>query len=337
MTEKKKSTAIAKQGDSSDNLIAQFHAKTMEIWKDEKAIREMFCKDLSEIEFKYFISLGVMFGANPFAGEIWPVKYDKNKPASIFLGRNFKRRKAQELEDYDGHYAAAVYSKDKFKVLNGVPDHEYATGDDRGKLLGAYCVVHKKSISRPHFVYVKFNEYNTGKSTWNGKPETMITKVAENQGLTAAFQGTYQNTYDESEQWKEPNPENVVVDPKMEVSAEVVRGHDKTGFQEKPIDGAGEAEADAKALEEKEQNPDAVLIEDAILEAGKQKSTEGLKLVWEKHSSLQKNEDFIDAVVQIRSNIESEERAAKEAHEATEQKVINDEDGRNSDMFDNKK
>lgn len=259
MTEKKQ-TAIAKPQTALE-IQARFYAETMEIWKDEKSIHEMFAKDLSNVEFKYFVSLGLLFGANPFAGEIWAVKYDKNKPASIFLGRNFKRRKAQELEEYDGHYSAAVYSKDKFKVVNGVPDHEYANGD-RGVLERAYCLVYRKGITRPFYKEVKFNEYDKGFSTWKGMPETMIVKVAENQCLTMAFQGTFQGTYDESEEWKEKDPENVELNGEMEVSAEKVRDHDKTGFEKdgEPPKNDPEPEPDPTPKQETEASERATFV-----------------------------------------------------------------------------
>ncbi len=367
MTEKKKQTAVAKS-ETALSIMEQFQAKTMEVWQDEDAVREMFGQDLTPIEFKFFISLGSMMGANPFVGEIWPVKYDKGKPASIFLGRNFKRRKAQELEDYNGHFVAAVYEKDEFTVVDELPVHKYAQGD-RGKLIRAYCLVYKKSNPKPCYHEVKFNEYNTGRSTWAGKPETMIKKVAENQCLTMAFQGTFQGTYDESEQWKEQDPENVQVDPKMEVSTEKVRDHDDTGFEvetEKPLDekiegnSAGKelktktpaemAEDDAKNLEEspketteemakcierevkekvhkeETEKDTGISVEDAIKEVGEQTTIEKLDKIWEKYSSLHDQLNFIGAVSQIRSNIESAiDQEAKEAFEATEQQVIDDE------------
>ncbi len=306
MTEKKKQDAIAKK-ETPLSIMEQFQAKTMEIWQDEDAIREMFGKDLSPIEFKYFISLGAMMGANPFVGEIWPVKYDKGKPASIFLGRNFKRRKSQELEDYNGHFVAAVYEKDEFTVVDELPVHKYAQGD-RGKLIRAYCIVYKKSNPKPCYHEVKFNEYDKGFSVWKHAPETMLKKVVENQCLTMAFQGTFQGTYDESEQWKEQDPENVKLDAKMEVSTEVVRDHDDTGIEAPP---------------EKTETP--VSVEDAVKEVCKQTTAAGLTDTYKKYPSLHTNEDFIAAVDHISANIESEASPKTEVmpgeHEVDPEKV----------------
>ena len=78
--------------------------------------------------------------------------------------------------------------------------HEY--GAVRGKLIGAYCMVYKKSCERPTYVYCLLSEYSTGKSLWHtetGKQATMIKKVADVQALRMAFQEQYQGTYSEFE------------------------------------------------------------------------------------------------------------------------------------------
>ncbi len=181
--------------------LQKIDSQHVAVWQDEEKIRKLFAKDLSPDEFRFFVSLGASLGANPFTREIWAVKYNKNQPASIFCGRDFYRRKAQELPEYDGHLVDAVYERDEFAVEDGKVHHKYSLGN-RGKLLGAYCIVYKKGIRQPYYVFVPFNEYNRGFSNWKNMPETMIKKVAEAQGLRGAFQGTFKGTYDESEMWE---------------------------------------------------------------------------------------------------------------------------------------
>jgi recombination protein RecT len=176
------------------------------VWDDLENVRAQFAPTLTDKEFSFFVTLGSSLGANPFKREIWAVKYDKNQPASIFLGRDFYRKKAQEQSDYDGHTPDSVYEKDKFKVVNGTPQHEYSLAD-RGRLLGAYCVAWKKGVGHPFYVFVKIEEYNKNFANWKSMPDTMIKKVAEAQCLRAAWQGVFAGTYDESEQWN-PVPTN---------------------------------------------------------------------------------------------------------------------------------
>lgn len=160
-------------------------------------IKKIYGKDLTDIEFKTFINVGKLTGLNPFLKELWAIKYG-NEAAQIFIGRDGYRKSAQDSPAYDYHFVDAVYSKDEYQITNSEVSHKYNLAD-RGFLAGAYCIVKRKNSTKPHIVYVKFTEYNTGKSLWGKKPETMIKKVAEAQCLRMAFQELFANTYDESE------------------------------------------------------------------------------------------------------------------------------------------
>lgn len=179
--------------------LAKIENQAVNIWHDSNKIKTLFAPKLTQDEFSFFVSLGSALGANPFTREIWAVKYDEKQPASIFCGRDFYRRKAQELQEYDGHTVDAVYENDSFLVKNGIPEHNYQL-KNRGSLIGAYCIVYKKH-SRPFYCFVELKEYAKGFGVWKTSPATMIKKVAEAQALRASFQSTFQGTYDESEQW----------------------------------------------------------------------------------------------------------------------------------------
>lgn len=183
------------------NALTTTNGSSPAVWDNAEKIRGLFAPSLTNEEFQMFIGLGANLGANPFMREIWAIKYGSS-PASIFLGRDFYRKKAQEQETYDGHTVDAVYSNDKFEVNNGKPSHSYTPGN-RGEIVGAYCTVHLKNTKVPYFVFVEFGEYNTGKSNWAKMPATMIKKVAEAQALRGAFQGVFSGTYSEAEQWIE--------------------------------------------------------------------------------------------------------------------------------------
>lgn len=226
--------------------IEKHENNAVSIWKKEKAnkIREIFAPNLNNDEFGFFWGLGKSLGANPFMREIWAVKYG-NRPAQVFLGRDFYRKKAQEQKEYDGHSVDAVYSKDSFSVVNGIPKHQYnLTG--RGTLLGAYCVVYRKDTSKPFFVFVEFDEYYQGHkdadgkikkksngkamqpTNWDVKPTTMIKKVAESQGCRGAFQGIFKGTYDESEAWEDDSGEVPVQPSKGRVVVEEAEYEDES-------------------------------------------------------------------------------------------------------------
>jgi phage recombination protein Bet len=175
------------------------------IWQEQTKLAEVkkiYGKELTDSEFAILVQIGQATHLNPFLREIWAVKYGTS-PAQIFIGRDGYRKAAQSNPDYDYHLADAVYQNDDFKIEDGEVRHTYS-GKDRGTLVGAYCVVKRKSSTKTMFNFVDIKEYSTGKSLWVGKPATMIKKVAEAQGLRMAFQQLFAGTYDETEAWEEP-------------------------------------------------------------------------------------------------------------------------------------
>lgn len=171
------------------------------MWDDSKKleeIRKLFAPNLTEMEFQFFVGLGKASGLNPFTREIWSIKYDKNQPAQVFIGRDGYRKAAQAHPEYDYHQSDAVYENDEFEVTNGEVHHKYKL-TSRGKLIGAYCIAKRHKSSRPIYVFVDVNEYSTGRSVWKDKPATMIKKVAESQCLRACFQDLLGGTYGEEE------------------------------------------------------------------------------------------------------------------------------------------
>lgn len=173
------------------------------MWTDPeqlKTIRSIYAKDATELEFKTFVELGIATGLNPFLREIWLVKYDKNAAAQIFIGRDGYRKSISKNNNYRGHHSDAVYSNDDFcfDLTKGEVKHTYNL-KDRGKLLGAYSVVHMQNVPRPYYVFVELSEYDLNHSLWKTKKATMIKKVAECQAIRMADSCTFGGTYSEDE------------------------------------------------------------------------------------------------------------------------------------------
>ena len=232
-----------------DNKLVKFAQDVMGVWDDKENIRKLFADKLTDPEFQFFVSLGITLGANPFKREIWAVKYDASRPAQIFCGRDFYRRKAQEQKNYLRHYANAVCENDEYYVEDGLPVHKYKL-KDRGKLLLAYCLVYKKDNKEPFFIEVDFDEYNQGQSNWKTKPKTMLKKVAEAQGLRAAFQGVFAGTYDESEE----NPlDNSMAIPEA-TTADVL--NDRLGIKKEENGNGEETTQEPEATNQSEDDVD---------------------------------------------------------------------------------
>lgn len=186
------------------NELATIENKNISIWDSRDSleqIKQIFAPTLTNNEFTVFVEMGKATGLNPFLKEMWAVKYKQGDAAQIFVGRDGYRKSAQRHPLYDYHTSDAVFSNDKFDVSNGEVSHKYNL-QDRGNLMGAYCVVQRKGSSRPTYVFVDIKEYNKGFSVWKEKPSTMIKKVAEAQALKAAFQELFAGTYSEFEAWE---------------------------------------------------------------------------------------------------------------------------------------
>ena len=128
-------------------------------------IRDMCARDCTDNEFLLLMQLAKTYQLDPFAKQIWAVKYGNN-PAAIFCGR-------------DG-FLAIAHRSGKF---DGMESGTRKDGDD----LVGWCRVYRKDMSRPFEVEVSLSEYSTGKNLWQTKPKTMITKVAESHALRRAF------------------------------------------------------------------------------------------------------------------------------------------------------
>ena len=128
-------------------------------------IRDMCARDCTDNEFLLLMQLAKTYQLDPFAKQIWAVKYP-NAPAAIFCGR-------------DG-FLAIAHRSGKF---DGMESGTRKDGDD---LIG-WCRVYRKDMSRPFEVEVSLSEYSTGKNLWLTKPKTMIVKVAESHALRRAF------------------------------------------------------------------------------------------------------------------------------------------------------
>ena len=181
-------------------LAEKMQTKVLALWEDQNSlneIRKAYAKNATDTEFQMLIEMGKSTALNPFLKELWLVKYGTG-PAQIFIGRDGYRIAAQRQPDYDYHLVDAVYSKDKFQMMNGEVQHQYQIGD-RGLLIGAYCVVKRKSASRTMYVFVELKEYDLKQGLWKTKPATMIKKVAEAQAIRMAFQSTFAGSYAEEE------------------------------------------------------------------------------------------------------------------------------------------
>jgi phage recombination protein Bet len=129
-------------------------------------IKNIAAPKCTDDEFKLLLYQARIYKLDPLLKQIWAVKYQNDRPASIFAGR-------------DGFLAIAHRSG----MFDGM---ESGSRMDGTELVG-WAKVYRKDMSHPFCVEVKAKEYNRGMGTWTTHPATMIQKVAEAQALRRAF------------------------------------------------------------------------------------------------------------------------------------------------------
>ena len=166
--------------------------------KELAALKSICAPQSNEAEYKLLLEMAKAMQLNPYLREIEQIKMG-GKTATI-ISRNGYRVIAQRQESYDYHYVEAFYEKDFFEVCNGLINHKYGNVS-RGSLIGAYCVVKRRSSSREMNTVVYLEDFDKKNNNWVSMPEVMIKKVAEAHALRLAFASEFTGTYHESEKW----------------------------------------------------------------------------------------------------------------------------------------
>jgi phage recombination protein Bet len=156
-------------------------------------MKNTVAKGATDDEFMLLLHLAKTYGLDPFAKEIWCIKYlragqrPEDVVATIFSSRDGYLKIASRDKQMDGMISDAVCSGDSLeKLTDGTVLHTY--GNPRGEVIGAYALVFRKDRSRPAYFYAPFSEYGAGNNpTWKKYPSAMIIKVAEAMALKRAF------------------------------------------------------------------------------------------------------------------------------------------------------
>lgn len=152
---------------------------------------------VSDQEVVFFMNTCKMQGLNPLVnGEVYLIKYSKDTPAQMVVGKDAYLRRAYSNPDY-------LYKNDGIVVLRGqeVVQKEGCCLYPGEQLLGGWCRIFflRNSQERSAFKEVSFSEYNQGQANWKVKPATMINKVAVSQCIRDAFPKDYEGVYSEEE------------------------------------------------------------------------------------------------------------------------------------------
>ena len=152
---------------------------------------------VSNQEVLFFMNLCKMQKLNPLTGsEVYLIKYSKDDPAQMVVGKGAYMRRAFEHPDYIGKEDGITVQRG-----NDIIQKEGCCLYPGEKLIGGWCRVHymRGGKERTCFKEVELAEYNKGMANWKSKPATMINKVSVSQCVREAFPKDYEGMYSEEE------------------------------------------------------------------------------------------------------------------------------------------
>lgn len=133
-------------------------------------VKDTVAKDATDTELRLFLHLAQKYDLDPFAKEIWFIKYKdgKDKSPHMYTSR-------------DGYLKIAHRSG----VFDGM--ESYTIDDDQGRPVKAVCAVYRKDMSRPFKAEIKVSEYRQDTRIWLKYPSALAIKTAEVFALKRAF------------------------------------------------------------------------------------------------------------------------------------------------------
>lgn len=191
-----KHLAVAGTRSISDRAREEFDQKQVDL------IRATVAKGANDAELAMFLELCKRYELDPFAGQIYCVKMPgadgSDGRISIIVGRDGFLTIAERHPDFEGFDSDVVRANDEYEVRRdekGYPvvQHAYkGTQEDRGPVVGAWCVVYRAG-RRPRYFYAAKEEYKPTseaklkRSPWKNQESVMMEKCAITTALRMAF------------------------------------------------------------------------------------------------------------------------------------------------------
>ena len=193
------STAMSKA--ESNALVVSYDVLGTHVELDLDFVKKYLVRGRAELvsnqELVFFMNTCRQQKLNPLVqGEVYLIKYSKDDPAQMVVGKDAYLRRAFDHPDY-------LFKNDGITVQRGneIIQKEGCCLYPGETLVGGWCRVTfmRNGKERTAFKEVAFAEYNKGQANWKSKPGTMINKVAVSQCVRDAFPKDYEGVYSEDE------------------------------------------------------------------------------------------------------------------------------------------
>jgi phage recombination protein Bet len=154
-------------------------------------VKRHICPNATDQEIVVFLRMAQSLNLNPWAREVYLIKYSLEEPASYVIAEESYLKAAEQCPEYNGHEAGIII-KDGAGSVKYEPGTLFLEGE-KVELVGGWARVYRKDREHPFFIAVNFKECAkvTRKGElnrfWNSMPATMIRKVALSRALREAF------------------------------------------------------------------------------------------------------------------------------------------------------
>lgn len=192
-------TALSKAEQSALQVSYEVLGKKVDL--DIDFVKKYLVRGRAELvtdqELVMFMNTCATQRLNPLAnGEVYLIKYSKDDPAQMVVGKDAYTKRAYLNPNYLG-------KKDGIVVVRGndVVKKEGCCVYPTEKLIGGWCRLfyERKGKEREAYREVALDEYDKKMSNWKTKPATMINKVAIAQCIRDAFPADFEGLYAEEE------------------------------------------------------------------------------------------------------------------------------------------
>ena len=198
--------------------VATTQQKAVVKWKDERItvtfddVKNLICPYASNQEANVFLKICQSLNLNPFANEIYLIKYSEKDKAAMVIAIDSYLKSAESNKNFDGHEAGIVLrdSGGKLEFREGA----LTLPDEAEKLVGGWARIFRKDREKPFYMAV--NKAECLRYTRDGhltkfwtkeKQPSMLRKTALKRALVEAFPSLFAGTMSTAEVAEEPEAE----------------------------------------------------------------------------------------------------------------------------------
>jgi len=194
----------------AEKAVVTWQGRKITITFDD--VKNRICPKATDQEVIVFLKMAQSLNLNPWAREIFLIKYKEDEPASYVVAAEAYLKAAELCPEFDGYEAGILIEvDDEVKPREG----SFLLDREQNRLVGGYAKVYRKDRQRPFYIAVNIKECakytREGKLTrfWSTMPATMVRKVALGRALREAFPSRLGGMVTDAEYYEEV-PENTL-------------------------------------------------------------------------------------------------------------------------------